>query len=116
MLRNALVAAELNELDDPEYELIALNSLVETLLHTHAIDEVEPLLLRYREAAKAQSEKEGVCCAEFNSLLCSARLHEVLCPCTPRLGTPFHGSALDSCTAIASDCHRFHRARDTCTS
>jgi len=82
--RNALVAAELNELDDPKYELIALQDLVQALLHTHAIEEVEPLVLRYREAAKAQSEKEGVCFAEFNSLLFSARLHEVLCLRIPR--------------------------------
>jgi len=84
LLRNALVAAELNELDDPQYELIALEALVRALLHTHAIEEVEPLVLRYREAAKAQSEKEGLCFAECDSLLFSARLHEVLCLCTPR--------------------------------
>jgi len=100
LLRNALVAAGLNELDDPKYELDALETLIDALFTTNSIDEVEPLVLRHREAAKAQSEKEGVCFAEFNSLLFSARLHEVLCLCTPRLGTPFHGSALASCTAI----------------
>ena len=84
LLRNALVAAELNELDDPKYELEALGALVEPLLHSHASDEVEPLVLRYREAAKAQSEKVGFCFAEFESLLFSAQLHEVLCLCTPR--------------------------------
>jgi hypothetical protein len=85
LLRNALVAAELNELDDPEYERDALKSLVDALLRTHAIDEVEPLVLRYREAAKALSEKEGAafCFAEINSFFFSARLHEVLCLCTP---------------------------------
>jgi len=116
LLRNALVAAELNELDDPQYELDALSSLMFPLFSTNLIDEVEPLVLRYREAAKAQSEKEGVCFPELDSLLCSARLHQVLRLCTPRLGTPFRGSALASSTAIASDCHRYHRARDTCTS
>ena len=85
---DALVAAELNELDDPLYERFALDALVEALLYTHKIDEVEPLVLRYREVAKAQSEKEGVCFAEFNTLHYSARLHEVLCLGTPRLGTP----------------------------
>ena len=101
LLRNALVAAELNELDDPMYELSALNALSVALFLTNSIDEVEPLVLRYREAAKAQSKKEGagVCFAEFNSLLCSARLHEVLCLCGPRLRTPFHCSAFASCTA-----------------
>jgi len=85
LLRNALVAAELNELDDPQYELDALHTLNYALFLTNSIDEVEPLVLRYRDAAKAQSEKEGVCFDEFNSLLCSALLHEVLCLCTPRL-------------------------------
>ena len=73
-MQNALVAAELNELE----------RLIHALFTTNLLDEVEPLVLRYREAAKAQSEKEGVCFAEFNSLFCSARLHEVLCLCTPR--------------------------------
>ena len=100
LLRNALVAAELNELDDANYELIALDGLTEALCKAHAIDEVEPLVLRYREAAKAQSEKKGFCFKEIDSRLCSARLHEVLCICTPRLGTPSHGSALASCTAM----------------
>ena len=79
LLRNALVAAELNELDDPKYELDAVNSLVQALFKTNSVDEVEPLVLRYREAAKAYSEKEGggpSVVSEFNSLLCSARLHE----------------------------------------
>jgi len=78
LLRNALVAAELNELDDPGYELDPLDSLIRALFKTNSIDEAEPLVLRYREAAKAQSQKEGVCFAEFKSLLCSARLHTVL--------------------------------------
>jgi len=85
LLRNALVAAELNELDNPHYELSALEALVDVLLQTHAIDEVEPLVLRFSVAAKAKSEKEGFCFAEFDSLLYSARLHQVLCLCTPRL-------------------------------
>jgi len=110
LLRNGLVAAELNELDDPFYELIALHPLMYALLKTHSIDEVEPLVLRYREAAKAKSEKEGLCFSEFDSLLWSARLHEVLHSAfenpLPQLSHCFrHGR-------IASDCHRFHRARD----
>jgi len=84
LLRNALVAAELNELDDPRYERDALRALIYALFSTNLIDEVEPLVLRYREAAKAQSEKEGFCFEEFESLLCSARLHEVLRLCVPR--------------------------------
>ena len=79
LLRNALVAAELNELDDPTFELDALRFLSIALFKTNSIDEVEPLVLRFREAAKAESEKMGFCHAELNSLLFSARLHEVLC-------------------------------------
>jgi hypothetical protein len=103
LLRNALVAAELNELDDAKYELEALNRLICELFRTNSIDEVEPLVLRYHEAAqseKAQSEKEGVCFAEFNSPLFRARLHEVRFLCTPRLRTPNHRSAITVSTAI----------------
>jgi hypothetical protein len=87
LLRNALVAAELNELDDPKYELDALNSLIHALFTTQAIDEVEPLILRYREVAKATSETKGFSFAEFDSLLCRACLHEVLCM-HPAFGSP----------------------------
>ena len=111
LLRNALVAAELNELDDPVFELNALKALIGALFAIRSIDEVEPLVLRYREAAKAQSGK-GFCLEEFDSLLCSARLHEVLCM-HPSFGNPLpqpnhcyqHGH-------VASYCHRFRRARE----
>jgi len=99
LLRNALVAAELNELDNPAFELDALKSLNYALFKTNSIDEVEPLVLRYREAAKAQSEKEGFGNRECDSLLCSARLHEVLCM-HPTLGTPSHSSVTASSTAM----------------
>ena len=100
LLRNALVAAELNEVDDPGYELDALKSLIQPLFWNDSIDEVEPLVLRYREAAKAQSGKEGFGFSECGSLIYSARLHEVLRICTPRLGTPSHSSVIASSTAI----------------
>ena len=102
LLRNALVAAELNELDDPAYELDALDELMSELFTTKSIDEVEPLVLRYREAAKAYSENEGagVCFRELNSLLLSVRLYEVLCTCTLRLGTLNNSSAIASSTDI----------------
>ena len=83
LLRNALVAAELNELDDPGYQLEALSALIGGLFTSNAIDEVEPLVLRYQEAAKAASE-ERVCFAKFQNLFFAARLHQVLCLCTPR--------------------------------
>ena len=84
LLRNALVANELRMLDDIDHEQDALKALIHALFKTKSIDEVEPLVLRYREVAKVESEKKGVCFAEFSSLLYSARLHEVLCICTPR--------------------------------
>jgi hypothetical protein len=87
LLRNALVAAELSELDDPSYVLEALDSLIDALFRARAFDEVEPLVLRYREAAKAQSGRRGFCFAELNSPLFCARLHEVLCM-HPALGNP----------------------------
>jgi hypothetical protein len=113
LLRNALVAAELNELDDPTFELAPLDSLIQALFQTRAIEEVEPLVLRYREAAKAQSEKEGagVCFAEFASLLCSSRLHEVMCLCTPRWESLLTAASL--LTARPNRiCHRVIRARE----
>ena len=109
------MAAELNELDDPGYEVEALQSLVLVLFITSSIDEVEPLVLRYREAAKAKSEKEGICFADFNSLLCSARLSEVLGLCTPRL-RPLLTAASLLAARPSRISHRSHRPKeDTCT-
>jgi len=114
LLRNALVAAELNELDNPEYEIHALQHLIYALFSINWIDKVEPLVLRYREAAKAQSGNEqlrGAYVAALNSLLFSARLHEVLCLCAPRWK-----SLLTAASLLAARpsriCHRVIRARD----
>ena len=103
MLENALVAADLNELDDPQYKLDALKSLIDACFQKldecfhiepphprhqkEWTDKAAPLVLRYRKAAKAQSEKVGICFSEFNSLYYSARIHQVLSS-TPRLDTP----------------------------
>ena len=91
MLENALVAADLNELDEPQYELDALKSLLDACFQKldvwrgssprkpyqkECTDKAETLLLRYQKAAKAQSEKEGVCVSEFISLYYSARIHQ----------------------------------------
>jgi hypothetical protein len=84
LLRNALTAAELNELGNPQYEREALSALLSELFTSREFDEVKPLLPRYRAAGKAQSVKEGVCWAECASLIFSARLHEVVI----RLYTP----------------------------
>jgi hypothetical protein len=83
LLRNALTAAELNELGDPQYEREALSVLLSQLFTSREFDEVKPLLPRYRAAGKAQSVKEGVCWDECASIIFSARLHEVI-----RLYTP----------------------------
>ena len=84
LLRNALVAAQLNDLDDDSFILVALDALIQSLFKTHAIDEVEPLVVRYREAARVNSDKKGgFCRQELEYLVCSARLHEVLSICTP---------------------------------
>ena len=89
LLRNSLVAAELNELDNPTFELASLTALIKAFFTAHAIDEAEPLVLRHREAAEARSETQGgVCSAALESVLFHARLHEVLAPRWQRLLTP----------------------------
>jgi len=83
LLRNALVAAELNEMEDTMYKLNALEPLIQSLFSINSIDEAEPLVLRYGYMAMAQSEKDGFAFAEIDSLFWSARLHKVMCLCTP---------------------------------
>ena len=88
LLRNSLAAAQLNEMDNPEYEADALEALIRctfrhrrtrALFDTDAVNEVEPLVLRLREIGKAESEKAGgFSYSEVVSLLFSARLHEVI--------------------------------------
>ena len=92
-------------------ELNILQDFTTSLFHTNAIDEVEPLVARYLEAAKAKSENQGcLCFFELCSLYTSARLHEVLCTCTTRVGSPSHCSALAfrqaSVTGITSPAQR----------
>ena len=92
LLRNSLIAASLNEDDDDQYELAVISQLCNALLNARAIAEVEPLLLRYREAATAETDTKGSLCIEkLRSIIASARFHEVLhitIPC----GDPFHTS------------------------
>mmetsp|Transcript_30301 Transcript_30301/g.72069 ORF Transcript_30301/g.72069 Transcript_30301/m.72069 type:complete len:456 (-) Transcript_30301:283-1650(-) len=78
LLRNALAAVPLIEHGDLEsHELDALSALSHALLKAKKIEEAEPLLPRYREAAKAHSRKVGkLCYEELNSLYASARLLE----------------------------------------
>jgi len=88
LLRNALVCVPLCEEDDTTMELRVLDFLTDALFHTHAIDEMEPLVTRFLEAAKAESQKWGrLHWFELQSVVASARLHEVLC-IAPRVGSP----------------------------
>jgi len=88
LLRNALVCVPLCEVDYSITELNVLHIFTRALFETHAIDEVEPLVARYLEAAKAESQKQGrLQITELTSLYTSARLHEVLCT-APRVGSP----------------------------
>ena len=78
--------------NDTHIELEVLAPLIEALFLMHGIDEVEPLVLRYREAARAESQKLGhVSFWELESLCASARLLEVGNPSTPRPPSFCHG-------------------------
>ena len=80
LLRNAVAAAPLNESDDICCETNALGHLLDSLFKANGIDEAEPLVPRFREAAEVESRKEGrLCAANLESFCWSARLEEVLC-------------------------------------
>ena len=87
LLRNALAAASLREdEDDSRMELDVLRELTRVLFLTHAIDEMELLVPRFRGAVEAKSRRIGhVSYWELESLYASARLLEVGNPSTPRL-------------------------------
>jgi hypothetical protein len=95
LLRNALTAAQASyadpKLDGGRYEGNALVRLISALfqvnvvsmdgffIETSAIQELEPLILRYCVLAKEMSRKEGcLCTAELRSLYFKALLHEVV--------------------------------------
>ena len=66
------------------YERNALNLLIQALFQTNGIAELEPLVPRYQEAAKAESARAGrLCPEEFHGFWHSARLHEVPCILNP---------------------------------
>ena len=80
LLQNALAASrlQLTELDDDTFEMGALEALISALFKTNAMDDVQPLVERYREAAKKQSEREGgFCYTQLDSLYYASRLQEV---------------------------------------
>ena len=117
LLRNSVVAARLSEGNSLKFELGALAALVCALFKVNSvderlrIDELEPLVLRLREAAKETSKKAGqLCVEELTALLDSARLHEVLCLlCTPRW-QPIHNTRpFLQAKPLASVGHRFHQ-------
>jgi hypothetical protein len=93
LLRNALAASSLRENEnDNVMEFQVLARLIDVLFRIHEIEELEPLVLRYREAAEVDSRKMGrVCYREMSSLYVSARLHEVGNPFTPLLPCFRHG-------------------------
>jgi len=89
LLRNGLVAAELNELDDPQYVMDALYDLIMALFAEDSFAEAEPLVMRFREAQKASTAEDGrFCILEFTSVVWCARIHEVIALYSPSLLTP----------------------------
>jgi hypothetical protein len=92
LLRNALVAANLSEHEGEEEsnqeEVYVLDKLIAALFEIVAIDEVEPLVVRHRELAKAETAKAdeterigGLSYRELWSFYFNAQLHEVPCIC-----------------------------------
>ena len=98
LLRNGLTAASLSEDEDiNSEELMALPFLIDALFAidgspssiADALDELEPLVPRFRKAAKEESRSRGrVDVEEFRGPYYSARLHEVLKICTLCVGNP----------------------------
>ena len=107
LLRNAFAAARLTENEGSSRdELYALSALINELFSFDEIDEVEPLVESYREAAKAESRRLGrLEDRELRSHLHTSRLHEVLRICNP-LGVPPHcsGRAFHRGIAPATGC------------
>mmetsp|Transcript_2271 Transcript_2271/g.5244 ORF Transcript_2271/g.5244 Transcript_2271/m.5244 type:complete len:162 (-) Transcript_2271:84-569(-) len=81
LLRNAVAAASLSEGGEGEtatHESNALQRLVDALRMTNAIDELEQIVPKYREAARAQSRNSGRVFGpmELKGMYLSAQLHE----------------------------------------
>jgi hypothetical protein len=108
LLRNALAALPLSEVEEvTTWELHVLSSLINALFKTHAVAEVEPLVLRYREVAKADSARERDFCNELQSLILGAQLHEVL-SIQPCVRNPFTLHCVLHSTKADSLRHRIH--------
>jgi hypothetical protein len=101
LMRNALVCVPLFEEKNPIMELNVLFNFTDALFDTHAIEEAEPLVARFLEAAKAESDYRGrLSFWDCQSHYTSARLHEVLCTCTPcseppHTARPLHATKAD---------------------
>mmetsp|Transcript_48962 Transcript_48962/g.111528 ORF Transcript_48962/g.111528 Transcript_48962/m.111528 type:complete len:271 (+) Transcript_48962:1-813(+) len=77
LLWNSLVAARLDEIEDGLSELSALTVLIPVLTTRKELDEAEPLVLRFREAAKEQSRKLGQFSSqELEGIYLSAKLQK----------------------------------------
>ena len=96
LLRNAVTAASLAEGDNNAEEMAALPLLVDSLFMSDDIDEVEPLVFRFRELANGFSRKYDALITThlvLHSLNYCARLHEVPCSrthCLEPLHTTLH--------------------------
>jgi len=95
LLQNALAAAPLVEEgaygleEGANRELNIFPSLLNALFKARAIDEVEKILPRFREAAKVDSQRTGgLNYYTLKSFCFFAQLHEVLCIHTLRGGKP----------------------------
>jgi len=109
LMRNALACVPLCE--EADMELDVLHYFIDALFHTNAIDEVEPLVARYLEAAKTDLDKEGRLGYEaLHSLYTSARLHEVLCTCAP-VWVPLHSALPLHFTKAESVRYGYHYVR-----
>ena len=85
LLRNAVTAASLAEGDSIAEEMQVLPFFIRALFESDAIDEVEPLVRRFRELGKECSRKCDAFATvhlDLNNLYYCARLHEVPCSCT----------------------------------
>jgi hypothetical protein len=113
LMRNALACVPLCEVEDTNLELDVLHFFAHALFDTDAIDEAEPIVARYREAAMADFDKKGLPNFEvLHSLYTSARLHEVLCTFAPDWD-PLHNALPLHLTEAESVSHRYHHARTT---
>jgi hypothetical protein len=92
LLRNAVAAASLAEGDSNAEEVRVLPLLINALFASDAVDEVEPLVLRFRELVKKALRQHGVFSSidlDLISLYYCARLHEVPC-CRTLCWEPLH--------------------------